>query len=69
MLDDFSTELENTESRLDTVMKKMAKVTRMSNGKRNFKYTGWPKKNATLTINNFKKTRNRLKNLCASLFV
>ena len=38
MLDDFSTELENTESRLDTVMKKMAKVTRMSNGKRNSKY-------------------------------
>eukprot|EP00057_Strongylocentrotus_purpuratus_P008225 XP_011662699.1 PREDICTED: syntaxin-6 [Strongylocentrotus purpuratus] len=32
MLDDFSTELENTESRLDGVMKKMAKVTRMSNG-------------------------------------
>ncbi|XP_030853451.1 syntaxin-6 [Strongylocentrotus purpuratus] len=34
MLDDFSTELENTESRLDGVMKKMAKVTRMSNDKR-----------------------------------
>ena len=32
-------------------------------------YTGWPKKNATLTINDFKKTRNRMKNLCASLFV
>ncbi|XP_071510647.1 syntaxin-6-like [Diadema antillarum] len=34
MLDDFSTEMENTESRLDSVMKKMAKVTRMSNDKR-----------------------------------
>ena len=29
-------------------------------------YTGWPKKNATLTINNFKKTRDRMKKLCAS---
>ena len=29
------------------------------------KYTGWPKKNAILTINNFKKTRNRMKKLCA----
>ena len=29
-----------------------------------FLYTGWPKKNATLTINNFKKTRNRMKKLC-----
>ena len=28
-------------------------------------YTGWPKKNATLTINNFKKTRDRMKKLCA----
>ena len=24
-------------------------------------YTGWPKKNATLSINNFKKTRDRMK--------
>ena len=24
-------------------------------------YTGWPKKNATLTINNFKKTSDRMK--------
>ena len=24
------------------------------------KYTGWPRKNATLAINNFKKTRNRI---------
>ena len=30
-------------------------------------YTGWPRKNATLTINNFKKTRYRMKNLCAFL--
>ena len=28
-------------------------------------YTGWPKKNATLTINNFKKTSDRMKKLCA----
>ena len=28
-------------------------------------YTGWPKKNATPTINNFKKTRDRVKKLCA----
>lgn len=32
MLDGFSTELENTETKLDSVMKKMAKVTKMSNG-------------------------------------
>ena len=30
-------------------------------------YTGWPRKNATLTINNFKKTRDRIKKLCALL--
>ena len=30
-------------------------------------YTGWPRKNATLTINNFKKTRDRMKKLCAIL--
>ena len=29
--------------------------------------TGWPRKNATLTINNFKKTRDRMKKLCALL--
>ena len=28
-------------------------------------YTGWPRTNATPTINNFKKTRDRLKKLCA----
>ena len=28
-------------------------------------YTGWPRKNATLTIDNFKKTRDRMKKLCA----
>ena len=32
-----------------------------------FAYTGWPRKNATLTINNFKKTRDRMKKLCALL--
>ena len=31
------------------------------------KNTGWPRKNATLTINNFKKTRDRIKKLCALL--
>ena len=30
-------------------------------------YTGWPRKNATLTINNFKKTRARMKKLFALL--
>ncbi|CAG9763249.1 unnamed protein product [Ceutorhynchus assimilis] len=34
MLDEFGTELENTDSKLDTTMKKMAKVLRMSNEKR-----------------------------------
>ena len=32
-------------------------------------YTGWPRKNATLTINNFKKTRDRMKELCALLHI
>ena len=31
--------------------------------------TGWPRKNATLTINNFKKTRDRMKKLCALLHI
>ena len=30
-------------------------------------YIQWPRKNATLTINNFKKTRDRMKKLCALL--
>ena len=30
-------------------------------------YTGWPRKNVTLTINNVKKTRDRMKKLCALL--
>ena len=30
-------------------------------------YTGWPRKNATHTINNFKKTRDRMKKLSALL--
>ncbi|XP_077986294.1 syntaxin-6-like [Glandiceps talaboti] len=34
MLDDFATEMERTDSKLDSVMKKMAKVTRMSNDRR-----------------------------------
>lgn len=33
MLDEFGTEMEHTESRLDTTMKKMAKVLKISNGK------------------------------------
>ena len=32
-------------------------------------YTEWPRKNATLTINNFKKTRDRMKQLCALLCI
>ena len=32
-------------------------------------YTGWPRKNATLTINNFKKTRDRIKKLFALLHI
>ena len=34
-----------------------------------FLYTGWPRKNATLTINNFKKTRDRMKKLCTLLSI
>ncbi|XP_033643324.1 syntaxin-6-like [Asterias rubens] len=34
MLDDFHTEMENTETKLDAVMKKMAKVTHMSSDRR-----------------------------------
>lgn len=34
MLDEFGTELENTDSKLDTTMKKVAKVLHMSNGNR-----------------------------------
>ena len=34
-----------------------------------FCYTGWTRKNATLTINNFKKTRDRMKKLCALLCI
>ena len=30
-------------------------------------YTGWPRKNATLTINDFKKTRDRINKLCPLL--
>lgn len=33
MLDEFGTEMEHTESRLDTTMKKMAKALKISNGK------------------------------------
>lgn len=33
MLDDFGNELESTESKLDTTMKKVAKVLHMNNGK------------------------------------
>lgn len=32
MLDDFGNELENTESKIDSTMKKMAKVLHMNNG-------------------------------------
>jgi hypothetical protein len=33
MLDDFGNELENTDSKLDSTMKKVAKVLHMTNGK------------------------------------
>jgi syntaxin 6 len=33
MLDEFGNELENTDSKLDTTMKKVAKVLHISNGK------------------------------------
>ena len=33
MLDDFGQEMENTDHKMDNVMKKMAKVMHMSNGK------------------------------------
>ena len=36
MLDEFGTEIENAESKLDATMRKMAKVLNMSNGKNNF---------------------------------
>ena len=32
-----------------------------------FPYTGWPRKKATLSINNLKKTRGKIKKLCALL--
>ena len=32
-------------------------------------YTGWPKKNVTPTINDFKRTSDRMKKLCALLCV
>ena len=32
-------------------------------------YTGWPSKNATPMINNFKKTRDRMKELCALMHI
>ncbi len=33
MLDDFSHEMDTTDTKMDSVMKKMAKVLHMSNGK------------------------------------
>lgn len=38
MLDEFGTELENTDSKLDTTMKKVAKVLHLSNGKNTFSF-------------------------------
>lgn len=35
MLDDFGNELENTESKIDSTMKKIAKVLHMNNGNYN----------------------------------
>lgn len=34
MLDDFGNELDNTDSKLDSTMKKVAKVLHMTNGKK-----------------------------------
>lgn len=39
MLDDFNSEMENTDSKLDTTMKKVAKVLHMSNGECNLNYS------------------------------
>ena len=36
MLDDFAHEMDTTETKMDNVMKKMAKVLHMSNGKYRF---------------------------------
>ena len=33
------------------------------------KYTGWPRKNATPTINNLKKMRDKIKKLCAVMHI
>lgn len=40
MLDEFGTELETTESKLDSTMKKVAKVLHMSNGLYSFNESG-----------------------------
>lgn len=37
MLDEFGTELENTDTKLDSTMKRIAKVLHMSNGKKPLK--------------------------------
>ena len=39
MLDDFSAEMDTTESKMDSVMKKMAKVLHMSNGNESFTHS------------------------------
>lgn len=36
MLDEFGNELDNTDSKLDSAMKKVAKVLHMTNGKQRF---------------------------------
>lgn len=46
MLDDFGNELENTESKIDSTMKKMAKVLHMNNGKLFFHNSNAPLANA-----------------------
>ena len=40
MLDDFAHEMDTTESKMDNVMKKMAKVLHMSNGRYTHLTTG-----------------------------
>lgn len=38
MLDDFGNELDTTETKLDSTMRKVAKVLHMNNGKYNIKF-------------------------------
>lgn len=50
MLDEFGNELEQTDSKLDSTMKKVAKVLHMTNGKTIWKF---PKKHTTNSYSPF----------------